>query len=337
MVFIKHIFKEDNTINNIKRLDYIYNKFCADKSISTIEFATKINEAYYRFAAPLYSPGYESTLKSAFVNLFKSIPAGRDIVDVGAGTGSSFRLIQDVEYLYNDYYFIEPSRFMLDRFVPNASQKSKGTLKIFCTNLESVPLMGDRPRIFILAAVLRAIVNLDDFLKDLRKKMRPGDILFLPVEPNNESFMRNSITTIASWLHTRTIGFALRVITGLRRRLKLINQNHINESTHLERSLKLLIETGVVLSDFTQRHLYAIVYYHNFEWWRQIDIPADSDEGFFTPEGVANALGASLVYFEAFNFFQDRPSTQVGKWIELKIKATYPRHGSYFTAAFIKR
>lgn len=336
MIFVKHNFDYENPELNIKRLNYLFEKYKGNESILQSEFLEKINDAYYEYAAPLYSPGYESSLRSAFIRFFNDIPAGRDIIDVGAGTGASFRLIQDIGYAYSDYYFIEPSSHMLKRFVPTVSPLSSGSLKIYCGNLESVRLDTLRPRVFLLSAVLRAIANLDEFLKDLNAKMKPGDILFLPVEPNNESFAGQTLSTLANELHAKTIGLSARVIDGFRRRFKKSILRNTIEPHHLECSLRLLVESGVVSNSFTQRHLYALVYYQNYEWWRYLDIPVNSDEGFFTPDGIARALNATLMHFHAFNFFQFRPVSPLGKWIENELKVLYPKHCAYYTAAYIK-
>jgi hypothetical protein len=337
MMFVEHQFNSNLSRENIKRLNYIYNKYSVDRRITPLEFANKINEAYYRFSSHLYANGNETGLQSFFKKSFKSINAGSDIVDVGAGTGSSFRIIQDIGYSYNNYYFIEPSRHMLDKFLPTSSRYSDDKLKLICGTLESSRLCGDRPRIFVIVGVVRTIINLDEFLVDLRMKMNPGDILLLPLEPNNESFGYQTLTSKLSKIHRNSMGYVTRMVNWINRRMKSSSLN-ISEDPHpIVRALDDLIEKRIVSHDFTQEILYAVVNYHNFEWWRNLEIPIDSDEGFFTINGLASSLDASILQIDAFNFFQFRPITILGKYIECILKKAYPQMGAYFSAVLIKR
>jgi SAM-dependent methyltransferase len=115
MDFVKYSYSALNEKKAPPRLNYLIQKYSTKTDIDWTEFVSLINDAYYKFVADIYNPNYESTQLALYADFFKNIPPGLDIVDVGAGTGASFRILKDIKYKFGKYYFIEPSKYMTER------------------------------------------------------------------------------------------------------------------------------------------------------------------------------------------------------------------------------
>jgi SAM-dependent methyltransferase len=336
MDFIKYSYSALHEKKEPLRLKYIVKKYSANKEIQGSEFIRLINDAYYKFVADIYNPRYESTQCTLYTEFFKNIPPGLDIVDVGAGTGASFRIIKDIDYKFGKYYFIEPSKYMAEQFRAYVSDKEPN-LEIFVGPLDKALMDVSKPKVFIMSAVLRTIVYLDEFLADLKEKMRPQDFLFLPVEPNNEAFSKGAVSNLISAVHAKTFGTLNRYILGIRNRLMrmLRGIKRIPEIGHLEKSLHYLVDNKIVTPDFSTQHLYALIYYHNYLLWRSLEIPTSSNEGFFTPDEIQSALDAKVIKFENLHFFQFQSSGYISEAIESVFNKIFPKSGA--TVSYLYR
>lgn len=336
MDFIKYSYPARHEKKVPLRLDYIIQKYSTNTEIEDAEFIRLINDAYYKFVAEIYNPNYESTQCDLYADFFKNIPPGLDIVDVGAGTGASFRILKDIKYKFGKYYFIEPSKYMAEKFRVYVSDKEPN-LEIFVGPLDKASIDTSKRKVFIMSAVLRAIVNLDEFLADLNEKMRPQDFLFLPVEPNNEAFARGAVSNVLSAVHAKTFGTLNRYLSGIRNRLMRMLRavKRIPEVGHLEKSLHYLVDNKIVTPDFNAQLLYALIYYHNYLLWRSLEIPASSSEGFFTPDEIQRALNAKVIKFENLHFFQFQSSGYISKAIESVFNKIFPKSGA--TVSYLYR
>ena len=226
---------------------------------------------------------------------------------------------------------------MAEQFRAYVSEKEPN-LEIFVGPLDQASIDVSKPKIFIMSAVLRTIVNLDEFLADLKEKMRPQDFLFLPIEPNNEAFARGAISNVLSAAHAKTFGTLKRYILGIRNRLMrmLRGVKRIAEVGHLEKSLRYLVDNKIVTPDFDAQHLYALIYYHNYLLWRSLEIPASSNEGFFTPDEIQRALDAKVIKFVNLHFFQFQSSSYISKTIESVFNKIFPKSGATVSQLYKK-
>jgi hypothetical protein len=69
--------------------------------------------------------------------------------------------------------------------------------------------------------------------------------------------------------------------------------------------------------------------------WRAIEIPASSNEGFFTPDEIRHALDAQVIKFENLHFFQFQTSGYIGKTIESLFNKIFPKSGA--TVSYLYR
>lgn len=278
------------------RLKFLISQYSIDKNIDPSLFYNLINEAYYKFSANEYSPNYEKILLNTYEKIFKQIPSYFDVIDIGAGTGASYRIINDINYKYNHYHFIEPSSYMVEKFNYNESQSNKLTISIGYLGNVNIPTDEQSPpRVFLLCASLRCMVDLRDFLTNLNLHMRSSDYLLLALEPNNLDTWVSKIQSALDYAN-----LALSKINSL---LKRYPKNHEIHLDHLDKSLAYLKQSNVVNNNFTKEILYYIIYYQNFHLAKKLCIPEEFSEGFYTFEDVEEMTNSKILIEIPQSFF----------------------------------
>jgi hypothetical protein len=283
----------------VSRKEYMYQKYCANLALTHDDFIECVKSAYYKYNAPLYNPLYEETLLFNFTEFFKSLKdEGKsvvDIVDIGAGTGQGLKLVKAIGYKYNKYFFLEPFKSMSDQC--DSLDDAVIVVNGYIDDLYDVLLKEEsRPRVFIICAVLRTISNMSEFLTSLKRLMRPGDICFFPIEPNNHYFCNSKFMLVYK------IKFKLNKLFGLLKKklISLSKANRITSSKVDEDYLSFVIsdlkKTGVVKNSFTKDHVMAVVYYHNYLYWiNELNKnPGEWNEGFFNVNQVAEVLDCEI-------------------------------------------
>jgi len=265
------------------------------------------------------------------------------VVDIGAGTGDSYWLVRNTKYNFSKYYFVEPFGSMIEKF----GDKNHSDVVIVNDYLESetcsAAMSEDRNRkVFIMCASLRTIDQMGRFLGVLKKEMQKGDVFFLAIEPNNEYFGKYykfmMPLLFSKRVYRKVKSILLRISSPLKRGAGA-SVNGFDSLHTLDKSLKHLQEKKVVNDKFTREMLYAMVYYNNYLCWRNIDIPENHNDGFFTIEQVAEALDCKISDFSTRTYLYgaDMGFEFADGMIEKGLHFLAPRHGSTFSATLVKK
>lgn len=185
-------------------------------------------------------------------------------------------------------------------------------------------------KIFVMCAVFRTLDNVNRFLNILDQCMQQGDKLFLAIEPNNEYFGKY-YKLMAPFFFIKKVYNKVRQLLLLKSKNKLDNFNYKDP---LDKSIQFLRETGVVNDDFNKEMLYAIVYYNNYLCWKNINIPEQYNEGFFTIDQVVERLSCEVTRFNTWTYLYGISSPD--NWIEKILNKFFPNNGSTFGALLTK-
>lgn len=311
------------------RADYLYDNFCTDSSLTPETFIEAIKTGYYKYDAAVYNPGYTDLLKKPFFELFNTLPEGCRVVDIGAGTGETFRLVKSTNYSYESYFFVEPFKSMSDQFQYDDSDNIT-IINDYFEGTENVIPDSKTPTVYILCGVLRTMDKLPLFLQNIKSRMKKGDILFLPIEPNNTYFSRY-YGLLKPFLLAKRVWNKIKRIVGKFRQTNTSTTQEV--SIHpLKKSLYYLQETGIVNKNFTSEMLYAVVYYNNYLLWRDISVPENYNDGFFTIKQVASDLECTILSLNTWKYFYGL-HFPLG---EKLMHALFPRSGSTFSVVLKK-
>lgn len=283
-----------------KRIDYVYDNYCSDKTITINDFIIQVNKAYYMYAAGEYKITANDKIINNYKDFFKNIPSGYDIFDIGGGTGFPYFCIKDdINYKYNQYHIIEPSKYMT-KDLPSSDDK----LIILNKDVSSCweTLEKNTKKIILMNATLHHIIYLDTFFEKIRSVMNDEDYFFFAQEPNNGWY--NSIlfwvdSVIEVKKTTRRLLVNLCEKLGLKSYLKtkFTKKNTTNiKPTGLEASLQELRKQNIVNTSFTKDLIYAITDYGVFTNWRYISIPDEYNEGFYESSFISKSLGMNPFY-----------------------------------------
>lgn len=320
-------FKEinNNKVYSLTRANYLYNNYCIDKTLDAQSFIETIKTAYYKYDALVYNIGYSELLKEPFVKVFKQLPRGYNIVDIGGGTGETFTLVKNTGYEYKKYFFIEPFKAMSDQF----KYKQNDNVEIINNYFESTKQFEDEnvPTIYIVCGVLRTMDQLSFFLENVKLRMKKDDILFLPIEPNNNYFA-NQYNLLKPFLFSKRVLNKLKRVWGSLPRTKKVRDSNKLMLHPLEQALKYLKDSNKVNNDFTTQMLYAVVYYNNYLLWKDINVPEEYNDGFFTIKQVASAIDCQIEFFDTWSYFYSLNFIQ-GEKVMHKL---FPKSGASFSA-----
>lgn len=284
------------------RKDYLWNKYCANKSLSPDQFIEKVKAIYYQYDAPLYNPKYEISLYDFYKKLFEWQVPGKDIVDIGAGTGISLKIVKKLYNNYNKYYFLEPFKAMSDRC--DMLDDSVIIINGYIQDLDGIlPRDSKTPRIFIISGVLRTVSDMPDFLSTLKKLLRPGDVLFFPIEPNNNYFEAESIFQYPYKIKIKLTQF----VEGVKKKFSTLPTRigGVCGGGYLDFVLRDLRQGGFVNNAFHVDLIMAVVYYNNFLYWRNEwrKNLGCWDERFFNVQDVADTLDCDLTISSSDHFY----------------------------------
>jgi ubiquinone/menaquinone biosynthesis C-methylase UbiE len=297
---MKYKVLKSNSDHHFQRTDYLYEKYCINKSISADDFVHHVKDIYYKYDAFLYSPNYVNTQKRKFINLKKTLPPDDyAIVDIGAGTGESYKIFKTINLNFKKYYFIEPFSKMIEQFDDKDNKKVVLINDYFESEVSIDMLKKEaQPKLYLMCAVLRTLNNINEFADILKENMQKGDRLFLPVEPNNNYFGKY-------FKYLKPFIFAKKLL------IKLTNVFSLNKSKSetskiekdpLSNALQELKETKVVNDAFTRDMIYAIIYCNNYFCWKNIEVPEKYNEGFFCIEEFAKRAGCEVEKIDAENY-----------------------------------
>tara|TARA_B100001564_G_C20627801_1_gene665547 strand:+ start:121 stop:1038 length:918 start_codon:yes stop_codon:yes gene_type:complete len=247
--------------------------------MSADSFVHHVKDIYYKHDAILYSPNYVQTQKRKFKDLQKILPPDcYAIVDIGAGTGESYKIFKMIDLHFEKYYFIEPFSKMIEQF----DYKDDKKVVLLNDYFESESCLGllkkeAKPKLYVMCAVLRTLNNINEFGDILKENMQTGDRLFLPVEPNNNYFGKY-FKYLKPFILMKRLLLKLMGIFSIN---KTKSETVITEKDPLSHALSELKENKIVNEAFTRDMIYAIVYCNNFLCWKNIDVPEKYNEGFF--------------------------------------------------------
>ena len=314
------------------RGEFLYDQYCIDRNLNKTTFIHSLKSAYYKYDAIPYSSYKKKRaeiLKQYFVPVFSNLKDGYDIVDIGAGTGEVHYIIDDLKYNFNHYYFVEPFKSMSDQF----DKKEDHTVTIindYFENLEKKDFLSNKSKVFILSGVLRTMDNIDLFMKSLSKIMNKDDILFLPVEPNNEYFGRY-------YPFLKPLNLLIKakekIKSLIQNRQANISNNKIKTNKKaLDQAVDYLKENCIVNESFSRLILYAVIYYNNYHLWRHVNIPDDYNDGFFTIEQLSKDYNFKIDFISTRNYFYG-----IFESNNKIMQRLFPKSGSTFSAVFRKK
>ena len=331
------VIATDKASSQKTRAEYLFQEYCLKETMTPKDFIHKVKTAYYKYNAEVYNPGYAVTLVPAFKKVLSDLPVEIDqvIVDIGAGSGQVYDLVTAEKFKFTKYYFIEPFQSMIDQF----DHKDDGKVFVICDYFESpycTKLLNDEKgsKLFIMCAALRTLDNINEFADSLKSNMKPGDKLFLPLEPNNDYFG-------SYYKALMPFVFGVRVLNKIRAVLSknLYPPVETNDKHPLVKSLEYLKKTGVVNAEFNSSLLYAIVYYNNYHAWLAIDIPEDYNDGFFTIAQLAKRLGGEVTEFKTNTYLYGFSFgvARIDGFIEKMLGKFFPSLGASLTAVITKK
>lgn len=326
------------------RLEYIYLNYAKTENISLTEFVDEINKSYYKYDNYLFP----WDLKDIYLDFFKNLENGYDIIDIGAGTGFSHKLINEINYSFNKYYFIEPSTNMSDRFV-NKNISNTIIINDYIENIWNIIKENKNRKIFIMNAALHHIIDLDLFSKNLINVMNVNDFLFIPHEPNNE-FNSNFYSKLLNISNPKKL--FKNILKNIYKHILTENQIlflkkvfkktiHSDETLidTLELALNDLINKNIVKSGFQKNMIYAITDYGVANNWRNIYIPDEWNEGFYTIATIPGILNLKLEYQKtySYNYLETYPLFKKEQQFDRKFRKIFPKSGSILCLALIKQ
>ena len=314
------------------RIKFLYDKYCIDKKLDKISFIHSLKSAYYKFDALPYSSNKKTRveiLKKYFYPVFSNFEDGYDIIDIGAGSGEVYNVISELNYNFNHYYFIEPFKNMSDQFDKKDDEKVT-IINDYFENLKKNNFLSSKVKVFILCGVLRTMDNIELFMNSLGEIMNKDDILFLPIEPNNEYFGKY-------YSLLKPLNLLIKIkdkIKSLFQNSKVNTKNNkIKMTKHtLDQSVDYLKENNIVKENFNKKILYAIVNYNNYHSWKDIDIPDDYNEGFFTLEQISKDYNFNIDFISTRIYFYGISNSD--GFIMQKL---FPKSGSIFSAILSKK
>jgi len=299
--------KKDSELNKNRRLDYLYDCYACDKENTSVEkFHDLVNNYYYKYAADLYTFPWDLT--QYYHEIFKNLAPGCDVIDIGAGTGFSYKLIRDIGYEYNKYWFVEPSKDMSDRLdVDDPKLQIENGYIESCWDKLS---FSNNKKIFIMNATLHHIIDLESFGAALRSNMNENDIFFLPYEPNNGYHL-----TLLGRFY-KCVGFIAQPISSIKTIIRqsfffkyykkyVAKPNSNIPDDHLSKSLQDLIDDNIVKDGFTREMIYATTDYGVYDNWKGIKMPNEFNEGFYTLDNISKLLGLEIVYLKTYSYLHD--------------------------------
>jgi hypothetical protein len=332
------------------RKDFIFKKYCANPALTPDQFIERVKTAYYKYDAPHYNPQYEYTLLEKFSLVFADLKdKERDVIDIGAGTGQGLKLVKVTNYKYHKYYFLEPFKSMSDQC--DQIDDSVVVINGYIEDLQDEHTEESvRPRIFIICAVLRTISSMPSFLSSLDRLLRPGDVVFFPIEPNNSYFetghfwmipykVKYKLGALLKSLKYRIVGWGN---TSSNRYIESLgNKSPLNGEDVLTSTLNELKKDGVVNESFSKNTIMAIVYYNNYLYWtREIrSIPQEWNEGFFQMQNIADTINCNMEitcsdYFYGIEYFR---LAKLQKLIDSFLNIIVPGRGATLSVVMTRK
>jgi SAM-dependent methyltransferase len=327
----------DDTPSQKTRVDYLYDNFCIDETLTPQTFIHHVKAAYYKYDAEVYNPDHTHTLLPTFQTIFSQLTFNVEpvIVDIGAGSGQTYDLVKRTEFKFSKYYFIEPFQSMIDQFDDKDDEK----IVVICDYYEGsycTKLLKDEKgsKLFIMCASMRTLDNINEFIDILKLNMKIGDILVLPLEPNNPYF-GSYFKILLPFI------FCVRVLKKVRATFNPKRSSlpaGAKDSHPLFKSLEHLKTTGVVGSKFNTTMLYAVIYYNNYHAWRGIEIPDEYNDGFFTIAQVAERLGGEVSHLKTKEYLYGFSFglAKLDDFLERTLAKLFPTKGATLTAVITK-
>lgn len=317
----------------MKRIDYLFETFVHDKAIGINKFISQVNDSYYKHAADLYEE-HDDNLEPLYADLFRQIPSGAQLIDIGAGTGHTLRIIDKIGYNYSHYYFVEPSQRMSSR-AGTTSEKVTIINEYIENCWERFDAVSNNPRIFMISACLHHIIYLDTFLENIKNRLRPNDIFLVAHEPN--SAFHSSITGMVGWLYRFSFYIFVRNFARILKR-KILGKSRPKPDlgSHLRKAREELVALNIVTPKFSEEMVYAITDYQVSLNWKNIHIPKRYNEGYLTLSNLYSKLEMECVFLKTYRHLIATPRTKVGKLLKIILETLFPSSGYFFFVAFKK-
>ena len=323
-----------NFLATQKRIDWLYQKYGNHHAVTKDEFIKQVNIAYYKCSASSYKNRFIKDIETQYTNLIKKLDLKKKdnwlIVDIGAGTGFEYDQISKNGLKYRKYLYIEPDFEMINQFKTNHKEQNdklsicQGEFKDYCYHLQS-----KTDKIIIINSCMHHLIELGDFLGELKHSMNQGDILIICHEPNN-TYLRSAFYWLNYSIRSLFTNFLLTKLG--------IIKSKTNAKERWDNINKSLTDQEIITQNISPIGIRRIIDYGvNIKGdWASLNVPESHNEGFWTPEDLINYLGKELyetVYFSTYRHFGDSYGNIVLESLNSFSQKVLKRGGSIFSLA----
>jgi SAM-dependent methyltransferase len=322
-----------------RRIDWFYQQYAAPAVADVAEFVRRVNGAYYRHSAHFYDERYVADIVRQYERLCKALGfRGRSdfhVVDIGAGTGFEYEQLLKNQVGWKKYFFLEPDAEMIRQFqaktdVPQREVKIvQGVFEDFVPQARAY-----KNKLILMNSCLHHVIDVGGFLDQVKAAMHPGDYFAVCHEPYNPY----------SWSPLMVAGYLWRAATSdfLLRKLRLRKSPSGHKDQERWRQINQeLLSRGVIHKPMPPLAIRRTIDY----WvgskgdWRWLDIPAEFNEGFWSPADLQRHLGPEFqtVYFRTYRHLGDPGKSAIGAMLNRALESLLVSAGSVFFLVFQKR
>ncbi|MBS1963145.1 MAG: methyltransferase domain-containing protein [Bdellovibrionales bacterium] len=314
------------------RIEFLFEKYSLEKSKGIDAFISAVNSAYYKFAASLYED-HQDNLDPIYQSFFSQLEPGYALVDIGGGTGHTYRVVERLGYQYSHYYFIEPAREMSDRLGVQSERLT--VINEFIEQCwQMLSKKTDVPRVFIVSACLHHIIYLDAFLTNLKAAMGPRDVFLIAHEPNS-AYHRTLVALIRKiYLFSLKNAF-LNAARALKYFLIRKPRQAPDLGQHLRSAREELVRNQIVSPEFSETMVYAVTDYQVELNWKDISVPSlYRKDGYLTIERVAEKFLSDPFFLKTYRHLTYLPKTKIDLIVDSLLRLLFPKGGYFFFSAF---
>jgi len=314
-----------------KRIDWFFESYRGNNVSDKSEFVRRVNEAYYRHAASLYHERFVADIEQQYQRMCHTLKLRErddlNIVDIGGGTGFEYQQLLRNNVDWQSFHFIEPHQEMIDEFIAETHQSDrpvtvvKGTFDDFYDQACTL-----KTKLLVMNSCLHHVIEVESLTNKLRNCMHVGDLCMFCHEPNTRytwsplMYLSNLLQLMSPIVLARRLGWQLTSATRANSAVwKSVNND--------------LIASGIISKPMKPLAIRRTIDY----WvgvkgdWRSLGIPAEYNEGFWTPEDILKLFGPdfNLVYLQTYRHL----GGNISRTIERQLERIAPTSGSVFCMA----
>lgn len=313
---------------NLRRADWIFQRFGGVDVSDTREFVARVNQRYYEIWGPAYDERHVSDIEDEYARLTRTCPPLSDgrqwtVVNIGGGSGFELRTSIVHGWRWERFILVEPAKAMVEQAQP-LMRMARDPVEVINGSIQDLAIanLGSPLLVWINSAV-HHIVWFDEFCEALGQLLRPGDRLLIGHEPRNE------YATSAWWAAFGAATLMRRLGRATRRRPSGSGDVELWRST-----IDTLLADGTLRTAPDPLVLRRVIDYGVSvkRDWRRLHIPPEYDEGFWTLSDLQRLMGVPSrpLYFHSYRHFGDAGSSSLMARLNTAAARISPRSGSQF-------